>query len=214
MSSYAITGAARGLGLELVNQISSNSANTVFALVRSASSADKVKKLSESRSNIHIIEADVSNGAAMISAAEAVSKVTGGSLDVLIHNANSGNMKLMGLSPSAFSPDKADWVRTSFNDSFDTGIYGTIFTTNAFIPLIENGKQKKIVNISSAMGYPDFVNQTDLAYAVPYSVSKAAMNMLVAKYAAELKDKGIHVVALSPGWVATQEEERKSCIDR
>jgi len=38
---------------------------------------------------------------------------------------------------------------------------------------------------------------------LPYSTSKAALNMLVKGLAATLKPKGIVVVALSPGWVRT-----------
>jgi NAD(P)-dependent dehydrogenase (short-subunit alcohol dehydrogenase family) len=51
----------------------------------------------------------------------------------------------------------------------------------------------------------DLIKASGLSYAVAYSVSKAGMNVQVAKYATELAPKGIKVLALSPGWVDTWE---------
>ena len=76
MPSYVVTGASRGLGvriysifylilsdnctqLEFVNQLSQNSSNVVFALVRKLETAQKV--LAISRPNIHVLQADISN---------------------------------------------------------------------------------------------------------------------------------------------------------
>lgn len=79
MSSYVVTGAARGLGVcnqiiyiflkifvfwqhikfELVKQLSTPSDNVVFALVRSAKTAGKLETLT--RPNVHIIEADITD---------------------------------------------------------------------------------------------------------------------------------------------------------
>ncbi|KAI2745596.1 hypothetical protein DTO013E5_1708 [Penicillium roqueforti] len=54
----------------------------------------------------------------------------------------------------------------------------------------------------------DLIIKSGVSYAVAYSVSKAGMNVQVAKYAAELAPKGIKVLALSPGWVDTWEGEK------
>jgi len=57
------------------------------------------------------------------------------------------------------------------------------------------------------MADTDLVLKAGVSYAVPYSASKAALNLVVAKYAAELGPKGVKVLALSPGWVDTDEGE-------
>jgi NAD(P)-dependent dehydrogenase (short-subunit alcohol dehydrogenase family) len=58
--------------------------------------------------------------------------------------------------------------------------------TNALLPLILKGQEKKIVHISTGMADTDLVLKSGVSYAVPYSASKAALNLVVAKYAAEL----------------------------
>ncbi|KZP04396.1 hypothetical protein FIBSPDRAFT_941025 [Athelia psychrophila] len=91
MSSYAITGAARGLGVDLwlqfefVRQLSLKPENTVFALVRSLSTSQKLAALDAK--NIHILQADITDVAALKIAAATMHKITGGSLDYLINNA-------------------------------------------------------------------------------------------------------------------------------
>ena len=53
------------------------------------------------------------------------------------------------------------------------------------------------------MADTDLILGTEIAASVPYSASKAMLNSVVAKYAAELRPKDIHIVAMSPGWVET-----------
>jgi NAD(P)-dependent dehydrogenase (short-subunit alcohol dehydrogenase family) len=210
MPSYAITGAARGLGYEFVNQLSAIATNKVFGIVRSSSAATNLQQLSSTRKNVFIVEADVSDPKAVLAAAESVGKVTGGSLDVLIHNAVSKHMPSMLTTASGFTPDNPEFAYEAFNETFKTGLYGALWTTNAFLPLIEKGQEKKIIHISTAMADLEFIKITGIDHGVPYAVSKSAQTMLATKYAAELAPKGIKVLALSPGWVDTFGGNRKS----
>ncbi|KAJ5131848.1 hypothetical protein N7448_006006 [Penicillium atrosanguineum] len=84
MPSYAITGATRGLGLELVRQFSSNPFNTIFGIVRDPDNAISLISLTKVNPNAHIIKGDVGNLELLAGAATAVSKVMGGGLDILI----------------------------------------------------------------------------------------------------------------------------------
>ncbi|KAJ5363522.1 short-chain dehydrogenase [Penicillium cataractarum] len=206
MSSYAITGASKGIGLEYVRQLAADATNTVLAIVRDPSSSG-ISELASSLPNVHVIKGDVTDPESILEAASAAALVTGGKLDVLIHNSNAVDMASMSLSPTQL-PFDAQEIRRIFDPPFSTGIYGGIWTTNAFLPLIEKGTQKKIVHISSAMADLDLINTTGISYGVAYSIGKAGMNVQVAKYAAELAPKGIKVLALSPGWVDTWEGEK------
>lgn len=86
------------------------------------------------------------------------------------------------------------------NESFQANVVGTAYVLDTFLPLIRKGKEKKIVVISSGMADLELVNQINVAIAAPYSVSKAAANLLVAKYHAALgKKEGILFLSLSPG---------------
>ena len=205
MSSYAITGASKGIGLEFVRQLAANANNTVLAIVRDPKGSG-ISEITSKNLNVHAIKGDVTDPKSILDAASAASAITGGKLDVLIHNSNANDPAAAALSPSQF-PFDADAVRQIYEPSFATAVYGGLWATNAFLPLIEKGAQKKIVHISSAMALPDFINKSGVAYAVAYSVAKAGMNVQVAKYAAELAPKGIKVLALSPGWVNTWEGE-------
>ena len=81
---------------------------------------------------------------------------------------------------------------------------GAVAVTNAFLPLIEKGTLKKVINISSAAGDSEFVQKVGYASAVPYGISKAALNLINAKYAAEFRGKGYTFLAISPGLVDTR----------
>lgn len=83
-----------------------------------------------------------------------------------------------------------------------------LWLTNAFLPLIRKGKEKKIVHLSTGFADTTIVEKTGIASGVPYAVAKSGLNMLVAKFAAELRDEGIWVLALSPGWVNTQDPNK------
>ncbi|PCG89117.1 hypothetical protein PENOC_107970 [Penicillium occitanis (nom. inval.)] len=206
MSSYAITGASKGIGLEFVRQLAADTSNTVLAIVRNPKATD-ISEVASKYSNVHVIKGDVTDPKSILDAASSASAITGGKLDVLIHNSNAVDSAAIALSPSQF-PFDAEAVPKMFEPSIATAIYGGLWATNAFLPLIEKGNQKKIVHISTAMALPDFINKTGVSYAVAYSVAKAGMNVQVAKYAAELAPKGIKVLALSPGWVDTWEGEK------
>lgn len=204
MPSYAITGASRGLGYEYIRQLSANHANTVFALVRSPSTATQLQSLAASHKNIHIIQCDVGIPSEVLAAAATTSTITGGALDVLVHNAaDTSDVAALTISPSAMSPTDPAAVHAMFEGAMHTAVYGTLWVTNAFLPLIEKGAQKKIVHISSGIVDIDVIRTTEVGSGVPYAVAKAGMNVLAAKYAVELKGKGVKVLALSPGWVNT-----------
>jgi NAD(P)-dependent dehydrogenase (short-subunit alcohol dehydrogenase family) len=210
MPSYAITGASRGLGRELVRQLSAQPDTVVFALVRTPSKATALSQLATERpGRIHILPADVTDPQSLVAAAEAVGAVTGGTLDVLIHNAFEMDPAVAALPPSHLP---LDWEALDglFRASWGTDVYGTVWVTNAFLPLVEKGAEKKVVHISTGMADLDVIRTTGIATAVPYAVSKAGLNVLSAKYAAEFAEKGVKFLALSPGWVDTFEGPRKS----
>lgn len=62
------------------------------------------------------------------------------------------------------------------------------------------------------MGDVDFVLRSGVPNQAPYSISKAALNMVIAKYAAEYKTEGFVFVAVSPGLVNTATKARKSIL--
>ncbi|KAK5996269.1 Short-chain dehydrogenase/reductase atnB [Cladobotryum mycophilum] len=203
MPSYAITGASKGIGREFVRQLAQTPSNTVLAIVRDPESPS-IKELAQSHPNVHVIKGNVTDPDSILEAAAAATKITDGKLDVLIHNSNAVDQATFGYTPSQLPFDVAA-TEKFFDAPIRTAIYGGIWATNAFLPLIEKGSEKKIVHISSGMADINLIRNTGVDYALAYAIAKAGMNVQVAKYSVELAPKGIKVLALSPGWVDTWE---------
>jgi len=86
------------------------------------------------------------------------------------------------------------------NDALRTNLFGPWRLSQAFIPMMKANKYGRIVNVSSLGGSLQYTNYGGTP---AYSISKAALNMLTRKLAAELVNTGILVNSVDPGWVAT-----------
>ncbi|KIW20619.1 hypothetical protein PV08_01194 [Exophiala spinifera] len=204
MPSYLITGANRGLGYGFVQQIlHQDPSNVVIGLVRDKASAD-AKVAGAGLKNVHFVQGDISNYASLVEAREAVSAITGGKLDYLINNAAYLGRTTEGAGIEDFVDDAGiEKLNKELRDAFEVNVVGVVDTINVFLPLIKKGDVKKIVVISSGMADPDLVNNGKVHTGAAYSISKAAVNLAVAKYNARLADQGVLVFALSPGVVST-----------
>ncbi|KAI0696852.1 NAD-P-binding protein [Cerioporus squamosus] len=199
MTSYAVIGASRGVGLEYVRQLAAKPSSTVFAVVRSAAKSTHLQAAVKSLKNVHVLEADVADYASLEKAAKQVAAVTGGKLDYLIHNAarleSEADQKGIEAYPNM------DELDADFIASFKINALGVIHSISAFLPLLRAGPTKKIVVISSPGADPKIVRKSGLADVVGYACSKAAGLMATTKYALKLRDEGFIVVAVSPGLV-------------
>jgi len=202
MVSYVVTGANRGIGLAFAQAIHErNPQDLLFAIVRNPDSSTELKKLASP--NVHIIAGDLDRPETLHSAAAQVAHITGGSLDVFINNAALVPSERMEYTLSAYI-GKDDLLTKDLNTFYKTNVVGAVAATNAFLPLIEKGTQKKVINISSAAGDSEFIEKTEDATAVAYAVSKAALNLINMKYAVEFRGKGYTFLAISPGLVETR----------
>jgi len=202
MPTYAVTGASRGIGLEFVRQLSEQTENLVFALVRSEKTATRISELG--RSNVRILEADVTNYEALKVAADEVSKVTGGKLDMLINNAGLIPPERKTYLLDTYPKGEERLLEKDLSEAFDVNVIGVVRATNAFLPLLHAGTLKKVVSLASGFGDLDLTIKLGVPYSPAYSISKAALNMAVAKYAVEHKKDGFVFLSLSPGFVNTR----------
>ncbi|KAK6088617.1 short-chain dehydrogenase [Seiridium cupressi] len=202
MSVYVITGVSKGIGFELVKQISEDPNNLVVGLVRDRVTTQKkvVNKLGD-RSNVHILHGDLTSQASLKQAAADTAKIVGErGIDYLVAN---------GAFPSLFDAydpigalaDKADELDDVSAKLFKTNVVGNIHLFNAFLPLVTKGKVKKVIAISSGHGDLDFINDLEVEISALYSASKAAMNVVVAKFNAQYKKDGVLFLSMSPGVV-------------
>lgn len=91
----------------------------------------------------------------------------------------------------------------SLEISLATNVTSVHKVSSAFLPLLLNGQQKKIVNISSTLGSMAMKDYSAQAPFPSYKISKAALNMLTVQYSMDLAPKGFTVLAVSPGWLQT-----------
>lgn len=86
----------------------------------------------------------------------------------------------------------------SLHDSFAANAQGPLLLTQALAPRLAD--HAKVINLSSGLAS---IAGADSLYSPSYSISKAALNMASKLLSIALVDRGIIVVALSPGWVQT-----------
>lgn len=183
-----ITGANRGIGLALTETFL-ELGFIVYAGCRTVS--ENLQALGKTSGELKIVNLDVSDEQSVSQSLAAISREVDG-LDVLINNA--------AVNLSKFEILLADTDFEDIRKMFEINTLGPLRVTQYFLPLLEQGRKKLIVNISSeAGGITDSWRTSEYGYAM----SKAALNMQSKILQNYLKPKGIKILALHPGWVRT-----------
>ena len=202
MVVYVVTGASRGLGYEFVCQLSRNADNIVFGLARNKEATEK-KVATDGLKNVHIVSADINDHKSLQAAKADIEKQTS-VVDVLINNAAYMNPKTQFVGLTDFEKDP-DVLYDDLMVNFQTNVIGVVKVTNTFLPMIRKSKVRKVITISTGLADDTFTNGYNIFEAAPYSISKAALNTVVAKYNAQhgKSSDGILFLAISPGLVDT-----------
>ncbi len=185
--TYLVTGAGRGIGLELVRQLLAKGEN-IIATVRDAKKADRLLALereSGGRLRLETLNVDDADSSAAFA-----DRLKGIPIDTLINNA--GVLMDAGASLANASLDA---VRAQF----ETNAIGPMRVTQSLLPNLRLSKNASVANISSLMGsIAD--NKSGGAYG--YRMSKTALNMFTKCLANGEPD--ILAVCFHPGWVKTE----------
>ena len=176
-----VTGANRGLGLELARQLQAAGA-TVIGTARSPQEATELAGL-----GVRVLQLDVTDPASVDALVASLGDTP---LDALLNNA--GWFGSRG-SATALDPQVA-------LQEYEVNCLGPLRVTQALLPALRRGQAKLVMNMSSGLGS---IANNSRGGSGGYRASKAALNMLTATMAAELRDEGFIFVAMSPGWVQT-----------
>ena len=193
---------------EWLRQLSSDANNTVIGLVRTPSNVQK-RLEADSIQKVHLIQADMADNNSLVTAATITKGLTGGCVDFLIINGAYTNTEENLVSPSEFS-GKEEQLTSSMIESLKVNVLGAVFSINAFLPLVRKSSIKKFIVITTGLADRNTTEKGNICFFMTYSSMKAALNMVVAKYAVELKGEGIVVLALSPGLVDTSSDKPAS----
>jgi len=181
VSTILISGAGRGLGLELARQYAEDGWR-VIGTVRDAAARQRLEKLG---AQAHIVDLT------RLEHVETLAKqLNDEALDVLFCSA--GIIGKRGMALGKF--DYASW-----DEVLRVNLLGAAALTEALLDNVTASERKLIAMMSSRLG--SITESSGMT--LPYATSKAALNMLVKGLAATLGAKGVVVVALSPGWVRT-----------
>ncbi|HET9846754.1 MAG TPA: SDR family oxidoreductase [Nitrospira sp.] len=181
-----VTGANKGIGLEVVRQLATCGWR-VFLTGRSLGSVRKAA--SSLGASVTPLPLDVTSRIS-IEAAFSIASQTENHLDVLINNAGI-------LDHDEGSIFKLDVQR--LRRMFETNTIGALLVSQAFLPLLRKSESGRIINVSSGAG-----QLSDMGtWAPAYSISKTALNGVTGQFAAALRDSNIAVNAVCPGWVKT-----------
>jgi NAD(P)-dependent dehydrogenase (short-subunit alcohol dehydrogenase family) len=183
MATVLITGANRGLGLEFCKQYAAEGWD-VLACCRNPEKADKLNGISQ----VRVFPLDVSDFSQIDRLAAELQDTA---IDVLINNAG-----IYGGPHHGFGQlDYAAWTHT-----LTVNAQAPVKMAEAFLPHLNRGNKKLLVSISSQMGS---IADNKSGGSILYRTSKAALNAAMKSIAIDLKDLGIGVVVLHPGWVKT-----------
>jgi len=191
MKIALVTGGNRGLGYETCKQLARLGLTVLLGsrdLTKGKSAAYQLNQ----KEGLDVVsyQLDVSNQNSIYNIAKEVEQRFG-RLDVLVNNA-------------AIHYDT--WqkaINADFevvNEALTTNLFGPWRLSQAFIPMMKANKYGRIVNVSSLGGSLHYMTYGGTP---SYSISKAALNALTRKLAAELVNTGILVNSVDPGWVAT-----------
>jgi NAD(P)-dependent dehydrogenase (short-subunit alcohol dehydrogenase family) len=188
-----ITGAYRGLGLETCRQLGAQGYTVVLTARREVEGRAAAEGLQAEGIDVRFHALDVTDQVSIEQLAAFI-RDTFGRLDVLVNNA--------GIFPDA-SP--GSWGSSAFGADvdavrrgFETNTVGPLRLCQMLIPLMEG--KGRVVNVSSGMGQLSEMN----GCCPGYRLSKTALNAVTRVFADELKDTGVKVNSVCPGWVRTQ----------
>jgi len=191
-SVVLITGANKGLGLEIARQLGKQGYGVVLGARDIAKGDAAASALRREGCDAHAVKLDVAREED-VQGLPAFFAARFGRLDVLVNNAG-----------------VAEWATddlASFRHTFEANLFGVVATTYALLPLIKESPAGRIVNHSSVLGSLTSIStQPDMfgSFVVPaYTASKAALNGFTVALAHKLRGTRVKVNSAHPGWVKT-----------
>ncbi|HEY7008822.1 MAG TPA: SDR family oxidoreductase, partial [Jatrophihabitantaceae bacterium] len=193
MPTALITGATAGLGAEFARQLAGSGHNLVIVARDEARLAATRDDLA-GRYGVHVevLPADLITDAGCEAVAARVSDAQR-PVDVLVNNAGFGMYRVFGAAPLEAEERQ-----------LDLNVRAVLRVTHAAVRAMTGRGSGRIVNVSSVAGFvPRGSNAT-------YSASKAWVTMFSEALSVQLRDSGVTVTAICPGFTRTEFHERAS----
>lgn len=180
-NTVLITGANRGIGLELARQYSA-AGWQVIGTARKPAAAQELLEVAAD-----VLQLDVTDQESVDRLARDLADRP---IDVLVNNA--------GIQPLMWK--LADIDIGEFEKALQVNSIGPVRVVRALLPNLRSGELRRVVNITTNLS--SIAGNTDGGF-YGYRESKAALNMFTRTLAAELAPEGFICIVLHPGWVRT-----------
>jgi len=198
MKTVLITGANKGIGFEIARQLAQLNHYVYLGSRDKDNGLEAIKKLNDMGiANVEALVIDVADITSVRRARKELEAKLD-SLDILINNAG-----IAGELPQDFATVDMENLRRIF----DTNFFGTVQTTQEFLPLLKKSGRAAIINVSSEVGSIALRTaagrNTNRDKYNAYGSSKTALNAFTVMLANELHNTGITVNSVTPGYTAT-----------
>jgi len=201
-----VTGANKGIGRAIAAELAKTGMTVLLGARNAAAGEEAAAQLRKENLEVHFIHLDLVQATTIAAAAASIASRFQ-RLDVLVNNAAI-------VDPADGPPGTANL--NSVKRILDTNFHGTLAVTQAMLPLLRKAEQARIVNLSSGLGSLQMNSDPNWGFAnfklIGYCTSKAALNMLTVQLAYELRDSGIKVNAVSPGFVDTDMNQHRGTL--
>ena len=191
-----ITGANKGIGLEIARQLARAGVTVLIGARDEARGREAAEKLRAEGLDARPLRLDVTDETSVAAAAAFIEKSVG-RLDILVNNAG---IAIDDGPPSAVSMEV-------LRRTYETNVFGLVRVTQALLPLLRRSDAGRIVNLSSGLGSLTLNSDPSWPFAsvkyLAYNSSKSAVNAITVQLAWELRDTKVKVNAADPGYVAT-----------
>jgi NAD(P)-dependent dehydrogenase (short-subunit alcohol dehydrogenase family) len=189
MSTVVVTGANRGLGLELA-RVYAGRGDRVIAGCRNPAATSELGHLTE-----HLHALDMGDEQSIVAFVEAVGDQP---VDIVVNNAG---IDARNLGASDSERDVLTQTPRQLMGQIEVNAVGPWLLSRSLLPQLRRSSRPRIVNITSQIGSME-VSQR-IGRDVGYAASKAALNMITVKLAVRLRDEGIIAVMIHPGFLRT-----------
>jgi NAD(P)-dependent dehydrogenase (short-subunit alcohol dehydrogenase family) len=186
MKTVLITGANRGIGLALV-QLYVSLDYHVIATCRHPADANELNHIATTHPAVQVESLDVTDENQIKALADKVNQP----IDILLLNAGIMTKRV----------HIRDLQADDMQRIFMTNTVAQLMMVKWFHPLVKESQEKLIVAMTSRMGS---IADNESGSAFAYRASKAALNASMKSVGIDLKDDGIHVTLVHPGWVKTR----------
>lgn len=183
-----VTGAGRGIGLEIARGLAEARATVVIAEIIEANGQRAARQLTEMGYRCESVTLDVTDSSAVERASDLIFRKYG-RIDVLVNNAGYAN-----------NIDALKYSNEEYHKLMRINLDGVFFCCRSFGKHMIAARRGSIVNIGSMSGI--IVNKPQPQ--APYNASKAGVHMLTKSLACEWASSGVRVNAVAPGYIATE----------